>query len=98
MTIIEVGKTILQQLGGHRFIAMTGARNFLAFENGLAFRIPTRNGANAIKIKLTPMDVYTMEFTRIRGTMLTTIAELNDLYAEDLQNAFTTHTGLDTHL
>jgi hypothetical protein len=98
MTDIDIGKTILQQLGGHRFIAMTGARNFLAFGNGLGFRIPTRSGPNAIKIILTPMDVYTMLFTRIRGTSITKIANIGDVYAEDLRRTFAEHTGLGTHL
>ena len=74
-----VGKTIYQQLGGQRFETMTGARNFVAHGDGLAFRVPTRKGPNYVKITLTPMDVYTMEFTRIRGLKGTNLHLLTDL-------------------
>ena len=35
-----IATTILQQLGGSRFIAMTGAKNLVAEENALIFRLP----------------------------------------------------------
>ncbi|HFN7312713.1 TPA: hypothetical protein ACHGUK_004268 [Escherichia coli] len=40
-----VATEILNQLGGNRFIAMTGAKNFTCFdengESGLCFRLPS---------------------------------------------------------
>ena len=35
----QVAKTILQQLGGNKFIAMTGAKNFGSSKNSLQFKI-----------------------------------------------------------
>jgi hypothetical protein len=36
----EIEQEILRQLGGNKFIAMTGAKNFVAGDGILAFRIP----------------------------------------------------------
>ncbi|EFE7250305.1 hypothetical protein F9V24_27190, partial [Escherichia coli] len=60
-----VATEILNQLGGNRFIAMTGAKNFTCFdengESGLCFRLPSNfamKGINLVKIKLTFSDTY----------------------------------------
>lgn len=62
----EVAKIILQQLGGNRFAVMTGAKDFVAINNGLQFRIG-RNGsrANLVKVILMDDDTYTMQFWKI---------------------------------
>ena len=67
MTNREIATTILNQLGDNRFIAMTGAKEFLAIENGLRFRIG-RNAskANRIEVTLTPMDTYDFTFIKYR--------------------------------
>lgn len=31
----QIATTILQQLGGKRFVVMTGAKDFIAIDNGL---------------------------------------------------------------
>ena len=63
----QIATTILQQLGGNRFIAFTGAKEFLAIDNGLQFKIG-RNAskANRIKITLNGSDLYDMEFIQYR--------------------------------
>ena len=57
--------TIYQQLGGGRFSAMTGAKNFVAIENGLVFYIG-RNASKANKVKITVngLDLYDVEFIK----------------------------------
>lgn len=59
----EIAQTILQQLGGNHFAVMTGAKNFVAIENGLRFQIG-RNAtkANCVKVILDWDDTYTMQF------------------------------------
>lgn len=99
----EVAKVILQQLGGARFRFMTGADNFLAIKNGLQFKLPstpnyTLDGINSVRIVLNGNDLYDIQFHKIRGTSVKLVAELSDVFCEDLQEAFTRHTGLDTHL
>ena len=59
----EIAKIILQQLGGRQFAMMTGAKQFVAIDNGVRFRIG-RNAtrANLVKIVLRGDDTYNMEF------------------------------------
>lgn len=94
-----VPDTILQQLGGRRFIAMTGARNLVGSERSLSFRIGgNRARISGLHIELTPSDTYTVTFLRIRCGMPQEVSRCEDVYAEDLQHIFTATTGMDTHL
>lgn len=65
MTNTMIANTILQQLGGTRFVAMTGAKNFVALENGIKFNVG-RNAskANTVKITLNGLDLYDIEFIK----------------------------------
>ncbi len=97
----QVAETILAQLGGQRFIAMTGAKDFVGNDTMLMFALPGRmakNKANKCRITLNPMDTYDLEFFRIRKLMLVVTETIAGVYAEDLQRVFTKATGLDTHL
>lgn len=98
---MQVAQTILQQLGGRRFVAMTGARHLVAGDNFLQFKIGAGavNGANTVKITLQPSDLYSIEFYRVRGLDVRAVGEpLTGVYADQLQGAFTASTGMDTHL
>jgi hypothetical protein len=95
----EIEQEILRQLGGNKFIAMTGAKNFVAGDGILAFRIPKAlDGINAIRITLTSLDLYDLKFFRIYGADMTLVAEVNGVYNDQLQSIFTAKTGLYTHL
>ena len=95
----QVAETILQQLGGRRFIVMTGSKNFVAVENGLIMTlVRNKSGANRLSIMLTPMDTYYMRFFKIRAGRLVEVADFDDVYCDQLQELFTSVTGLDTHL
>ena len=98
---MEVAKTILTQLGGNKFIAMTGAREFVAIENGICFRFPgkTTPRVNYLKIVLQGDDTYSMEFGRVWGMKITTVKMIEGgVYFDQLQSIFTENTGLYTHL
>lgn len=60
-----IATTIYNQLGGHKFVVMTGAKNMVAIENGLRFNIG-QNGskANTVKVILNSDDTYTMQFIK----------------------------------
>lgn len=60
-----IATTIYNQLGGHKFTVMTGAKNFVAIENGIRFNIG-KNGskANMVKVILNGDDTYTMSFIK----------------------------------
>jgi len=94
-------KTVLEQLGGNRFIAMTGANTFMKDDNNyeMSFRIPrAKDGINFVKIRLNGKDLYDMEFGMIRGFKYFPKKTVNDVYNDQLQDMFTENTGLYTSL
>lgn len=94
-----VAKTILEQLGGNKFIAMTGARQFGAGEKSLTFKIGRNNSkANHVRITLNCMDTYDMAFIKVYKFDAKTVSAKGSIYAEDLQRVFTGETGLNTSL
>lgn len=102
----EIATTILNQIGGKRFSAMTGAKSFVAHADGLSFRLPTgfsekngkKTGINACRITLTDRDDYTVEFMGIRGIKVTPKGEYPGVYFDQLQALFEDVTGLATRL
>lgn len=100
-----VANTILEQLGGRRFVAMTGAKYLLADKNALVFQLPrafAKDGINAVRIVLDPSDTYTVEFKKIgtarSGYRCTVVKSLENVYADQLQEVFSSATGLSTRL
>lgn len=101
MTDMTIATTILEQLGGNKFRAMTGAKDFGGHADALTFRLPatiTRDRINFVRITLTPADVYRVEFMKVRGLNITTVSTHDDVYASDLRRVFTSATGLETSL
>jgi len=99
MTDLTAAKTILAQLGGNRFIAMTGSKNFGGSDNLLSFKIG-RNSSRVthVRIKLNSLDLYDVEYIRVWGIKLETVAESHGLYADMLRGDFEEKTGLYTSL
>ncbi len=97
---------ILKQLGGQRFIVMTGSKNFGFAESSkgeaqLSFHL-TRNAAKAqfCTITLKFDDTYTVTFTKLnkKTYSLETIKECVGVYCDNIQEIFTEVTGLYTSL
>jgi hypothetical protein len=114
MTRTTTAEIIFEQLGGGKFAAMTGAKNFIADNNTLRFNIG-RNAsrANKVEITLTADDLYTITFTKYTpykfkinpdGTFTETLEKIipiekyEGVYGDILQNVFTQVTGLYTRL
>lgn len=100
---MSIAQTILQQLGGRRFVTMTGAKDLLGNENSLLFRLPERfalNGINKVRVTLDCMDTYTITFLKcnFRKHEFQIVAEHTGIYFDQLQTLFTEVTGLDTSL
>jgi hypothetical protein len=99
---MAVADIILQQLGGNRFLAMTGAKNLVGTEDSLLFRLPrNEKRINHVRVRLTPADTYTVTFWNIgrgRDLSMEIIEEAENIYADNLQSLFTSATGLETHL
>lgn len=102
MTNRTVADTILAQLGGNRFFAMTGARHVSFGERDVSFHLPraAAKRINHIKVILAGDDTYTVEFRNVaRSTgMPTMIHTSTGIYNDMLRDVFTMHTGLFTSL
>ena len=109
MTIAE---TILSQLGGNKFLAMTGAKNLIDTGDGLRMTLP-RNMSKANRLEITldySADAYNMRFYRYSPAhadhrrmtwvdeKVTEVKAFNGVYFDMLQELFTEVTGFDTHL
>lgn len=96
--------TIFEQLGGGKFIAITGAKMFMSLERGLSFRLPVRfsiRKINHVQIILNKEDTYDLVFSRVVGGMnlrCSTISQRFGVYAEHLRRVFSEETHLYTSL
>jgi hypothetical protein len=108
-TDMTVANTILAQLGGKRFIAMTGANSFTGDKNSLTFKLPqkkgyVKQGICGVRVVLTPADDYNIEFIAFRGSFAKgdfrceTVSKAESVYCDMLCEVFTNHTGLRTSL
>ena len=94
-------ETLLQQLGGRKFIAMTGAKDLMVDRENKSLHMKIgRNskGINHLKITYMPDDTYTMDFGRIRKLDYKVVRSISGVYAEALQDVFTEVTGMYTSL
>jgi len=109
---MKIADTILDQLGGNRFIAMTGAKNFVSDGNTLRMTLP-KNGSKANRLYITldmATDTYTMRFFHYTAPRMNhkifafssekikEVYETSGIYCDQLQSIFTSVTGFYTHL
>lgn len=101
-----VAKTILEQIGGRRFIAMTGSGKFMDLGDGLRMNLArNRTSANRLEIILDrETDTYIMKFYRQTFSKKTFEVSKKDIelhegvYPDMLEEMFTSVTGLYTRL
>jgi len=91
MADLTVAKTILEQLGGEFFVAMTGAKNLVGTEDSLTFEVG-RNPKHVshVRVTQTPDDLYAVTFFR-RGKAPQI---MDGICCDILQELFTNNTGL----
>jgi len=95
----EIAKTILQQLGGNKFIAMTGAKNLGHTNKGLQMKIGRNSkGITHVIINLKASDTYEMEFIKLRGASRKVVKKVSGVYNDMLGKIFTKYTGMRTSL
>jgi hypothetical protein len=100
----QIAQTILQQLGGNKFIAMTGAKNLGFDSKGSKTTLSFKIGRNAKSINyvkvdyISGKDLYDMSFFRLRAGQLKLIKKVSSIYGDQLQKFFTKNTGLYTRL
>ena len=98
---LRIANTILAQLGGNRFIVMTGARQFVAIELGLVFTLPARLaklGINKVRVELAASDTYTMTALKVNARQGDAIEVLQEsgVYCDQLEQTFEDLTGVYT--
>ena len=99
-----IAQTILQQIGGKRFTAMTGSRDYINMGNGLRMSL-ARNKTSANRLDIiydAGADLYNMRFYRRTFSKKTfecrtkDIAVHEGIYFDMLEDMFTMVTGLYT--
>lgn len=106
-----IAMDILNQLGGNRFVVMTGAKDIINLGNGLQFTIGRNySKANRVIIKLNGKDLYDVYFKRVTNGGLNRktwqweqgknelIKEYNDIYCDQLVEIFEQFTHMYAHL
>ena len=96
-TTSHVANEILNQLGGVRFLAMTGA-TVGYYTNTIVVKFKGCRKFNIMFIELTGFDTYTVRFAKTVKFEKTNIHVFANLYADQLQDTFRHVTGLYTHL
>ena len=83
---MQIAQTIIAQLGGTgRLSAMINARDFVALEDGVMFRFSGNRKINKIRIRLNSLDLYDVEFLKVKKFDFTVTASESNVYAEDLK-------------
>ena len=93
-------KTLLKQLGGNRFKAMTGAKDFGIGNDGLHFKIG-RNSKSISHIVIDynrGKDLYDIKFLRVRAGKIKVVKKLKGIYADQLCEIFKRYTGMNVRL
>lgn len=94
----QIAQTIASQIGNRAF-QMIGAKNLIAHEDGLSFRIGRNSkSVNYVKVTLTPEDLYDIEYGRIHGLKYTVKASEQGVYCDMLHDSIERNTGLYTSL
>jgi hypothetical protein len=103
----QVAATILKQIGGNRFLVMTGSHSLVSNRTKQSLSMKLRRNksrANYLTISLNAMDTYDMLFisykinSKTQELKMDTIKELNVIYNDQLEEMFTHVTGLYTSL
>ena len=90
---------ILKQIGGNRFIAMTGAKGFAFSDKYMSFKIGRNSkGINFVRIGHNANDLYNMEFGFVSTRGIKVKKKVKDVYADMLGTIFTKYTGMHVRL
>ncbi len=90
-----VAKTILDQMGGNRVLAMLGVNRLQDLRNGIGIGWPNRQRSkgNYVEIRLNGKDLYDMTFYNLSMRGKKKVKEFKDLYNDALADTFEGQTG-----
>ena len=102
---MTVANTILAQLGGRRFLAMTGAKSLTSSANSLSMRLPRNpRKVGGVRVELDPNDTYTVIAFALTGSIargnlaVVERSRVSGIYCDQLADTFEEATGLYTTL
>lgn len=98
---MSIHSEILNQLGGNKFLVMTGAKNLVNVGNGLQMSLPARfakSGITKVVIKLNSQDLYDVQFGKMVRMEYRVVKQINSIPNCLLRDCFTRETGLDCTL
>ena len=101
-----VANEIFRQLGGQRFVAMTGANRFIDMTketcgiDGIRMKIGrNKTNANFFEVVLNSMDTYDVCFAKLTSLgEYKSVKEYKNVYNDSLVSLFESHTGMYTSL
>ena len=92
----NIAREIMNQIGNGAFM-MIGAKNFVAIENGLKFKVGRNaKGVNHITITLNASDLYDVTFASLRSTSYKVKASEEGIYFDMLKPSIERNTGMYT--
>ncbi|MFG6284713.1 hypothetical protein [Sphingomonas sp. S6] len=98
---MTIAQTILRQIGGGRFMTMTGAKALVDTGNGLRMTLPstiTKGRINRLTITLRGDDTYTIETGRFAKLDYRTVETMEGVYVDMIHDVIRDLTGLATRL
>ena len=94
----QIATEIRNQIGG-KALYMIGAKNLLAGDNYLSFKIGRNSKrVNYVKVALNGLDLYDVEYGWIYGAKYTVKSTENNIYFDMLHGSIERNTGLYTSL
>jgi len=103
---MSVANEIFRQLGGQKFVTMTGAKAFIGLTketcgiDGIRMKIGrNKTNHNWMEVTLNSLDLYDVAFAKL--TKLgerKSLKEYKNVYNDSLVELFETHTGMYTKL
>ena len=102
----QIAATILQQIGGRRFVAMTGSHDFINLGNGLRMSL-SRNKTSANRLEIiydAGADLYNMRFYRQSFSRKTFEVKIKDIKTYEgvdcdmLEDIFSDVTGMHLYM
>ena len=90
---------ILKMIGGNRFIAMTGAKDFAFSNKYMSFKIGRNSkGINFVRIAHNAKDLFDLEFGFVSVKGIKIKKKVKDVYNDMLGQIFTKYTGMHVRL
>ena len=91
----QIGKTIIDQMGGMRAMRMIGAKQIIWLKDGVGVRWPNkqRSKGNYFEVKLTPADEYDLEFFNLTTRAKKSVKKYRGVLWDQLAELFDKQTG-----